>query len=66
MNALALHGMIFARRIAVEILPTHFPVFPPNVAVSEQRNVVVPAKAEYRVNPRNDQWTRKRTVLQWE
>ena len=51
MNALALHGMVFARRIVVEHLPTHFPVLPPNIAVSEQRHVMVPAKTEYRINP---------------
>jgi hypothetical protein len=64
MNALALHGTVFACRIAVEILPTHFPVLPPNVTVSEQRNVILPAKTEYLVNPWKYQCTRKHTFQQ--
>ena len=35
MNALGFHGMVFARRCVVEILPTYLPVLPQSVAVSE-------------------------------
>jgi hypothetical protein len=34
-NTLALRVVVFMGRIAVEILPTHLPVLPPNIAVSE-------------------------------
>jgi hypothetical protein len=47
MDALALHLMIFPSRIVMEFLPAHFPVFPPHIAVSEQTNVVLPAKTEW-------------------
>jgi hypothetical protein len=34
-NTLAMHGVIFTSRLGVEILPTYFSVFPPNVAISQ-------------------------------
>ena len=35
MDTLALHGVVFMSCVVVEILPTYFPVLPPNVPISE-------------------------------